>query len=60
MPKDPCLVPTDQRATGCTSMGLSNATSYLGACVPGWLVLGVELWPLMVTEGTVNFKFWIK
>lgn len=43
-----------------TSKGLSNATSYLDECVPSWLFLGVELWPLMVTEGTTNFKFWIK
>ncbi|KAM3684934.1 hypothetical protein ACB094_11G082000 [Castanea mollissima] len=33
--KDPWGVPTDQRATRCTSTALSIAASLLGACVPG-------------------------
>lgn len=33
--KDPWTVPTDQRATRCTSTALSVAASLLGACVPG-------------------------
>ncbi|KAF8412872.1 hypothetical protein HHK36_000844 [Tetracentron sinense] len=33
--KDPWAVPTDQRATRCTSTALSAAASLLGACVPG-------------------------
>ena len=35
MQKDPWGVPTDQRATRCTSTALSIAASLLGACVPG-------------------------
>ncbi|CAI0446024.1 unnamed protein product [Linum tenue] len=33
--KDPWQVPTDQRATRCTSTALSVAACLLGACVPG-------------------------
>ncbi|KAI4372647.1 hypothetical protein MLD38_010850 [Melastoma candidum] len=33
--KDPWPVPSDQRATRCTSTALSVAASLLGACVPG-------------------------
>ncbi|KAM3732758.1 hypothetical protein ACB098_11G083500 [Castanea mollissima] len=33
--KDPWGVPTDQRATRCTSTALSIAASLLGVCVPG-------------------------